>query len=203
MVAQRHKRGTRGIPYLSTASFSNQTVPERAKAGAEPLLPLFLPPSIHHTQILYSSLTSTQELLIRASVALVGFASGSLMPSVPPQGHKTNGSNSTQTQARGGPAVGPRDAVQTSLHCWVLDPICGKSFQHIQCPCSTRYTTAGKGKQQPAHSIREEQPRRDTSLEEIHQTVSAAALYRRGTRASGGCLLLAAQVGRHSRISTE
>lgn len=84
MVAQRHKRGTRGIPYLSTASFSNQTVPGRAKAGAEPLLPLFLPPSIHHTQILYSSLTSTQELLIRASVALVGFASGSLMPSVPP-----------------------------------------------------------------------------------------------------------------------
>ena len=60
MVAQRHKRGTRGIPYLSTASFSN------------------------HTQILYSSLTSTQELLIRASVAPVGFASGSLMPSVPP-----------------------------------------------------------------------------------------------------------------------
>lgn len=85
----------------------------------------------------------------------------------------------------------------------------GSSILHVESHFSTSSvpapldTTAGKGKQQPAHSTREEQPRRDTSLEEIHQTVSAAALYRRGTRASGGCLLLAAQVGRHSRISTE
>ena len=40
-------------------------------------------------------------------------------------------------------------------------------------------------------------------MEEIHKTVLVAALYRRETRASGGCLLFAAQVGRHSRVSKE
>lgn len=106
------------------------------------------------------------------------------------------------------PAVRPRTAtarafIQTSWHCWAFDPAHRKSFRHIHSVPTSLNTTAGKGKQQPPHFKREEKLHRDTSLEEIHKTVSAAALYRRGTRAGGGCLLFAAQVGRHSRVSTE
>jgi len=86
-------------------------------------------------------------------------------------------------------------------HRWELHPIQRTSLKHIHSIPAALSAAAGRDTPPPARQMRYEKLCHDTSLEELHKPASAAALYRRGTRAVRECLLLAAQVGRHSRVS--